>query len=638
MCSHKISQCKHSYYFGAKMKKRTIALLPAIFTSLSLVMLFASFSSAQLQSVTQQKLQQATDPNFDPNWAWIENKRYNLYYRGVSGIVEQPNVNLPYFSSSGPTKIFHSDIPGVRDIAPQDGWVLLFRDFGTPTRPAEPPRIILYNRYRGILRLFYYNSHFSETFTYGVVALSWQSISLSRGFAAFTFNDFLHHTLDDFDKDRTEGCISKLEPFQWSYADFSIVGYDPVLPDDAKFSFQIKGFRVGEIELSGEEKLVQVVDEANVGFSLDKAVNIAQSAYKQYKDINGVIKDLSTVVDKANKKSREEGTPLPWYIPMLASFVQNPGVTQYAPWLGAAAVVFQGIVGATNQPQPIRFEGQLSLEGQIIFRSDIISFLMGVPGAKHLGQDRENLPFYDKPLGIFNLVTRPEIVYTNARGARIVKCGNIGTDDSREYWTATYGDIEVITNPNAGSISFEAALVPFPDAPDFVVSSSANGYFPIKDYDDNLFIFEETSCEYIGRKIGQLKTANWPLWKEVNPDFRGYVPLRRNVSIRVTVTTENPQVNFVPITFIKSYIPRYIRHPRFGYDPQGRQRVTFIRGEMPSGDKRLTFTTGGVIGWDYIVRNNAELILKAQKEILFQPNFKVELGGYLKATAVKQIK
>lgn len=85
------------------------------------------------------------DPNFDPNWDWTLNERYDLYVLGANGIISYPNIDLPYFSIYGPAgEKFHNDTTGVRDIYPRDGWVLLFRDFGTPTRGVPIPNFILY--------------------------------------------------------------------------------------------------------------------------------------------------------------------------------------------------------------------------------------------------------------------------------------------------------------------------------------------------------------------------------------------------------------------------------------------------------------------------------------------------------------
>ena len=58
------------------------------------------------------------------------------------------STGLPYFKSESPAgKDFWSDVEGGRDMNPEDGWVCVFRDFGTPERPQSYPFFILYNKY-----------------------------------------------------------------------------------------------------------------------------------------------------------------------------------------------------------------------------------------------------------------------------------------------------------------------------------------------------------------------------------------------------------------------------------------------------------------------------------------------------------
>ena len=84
------------------------------------------------------------------------NTTYPLYVDGVAS--PQVNVLLPYYASTGPAAA-ELNISGDRDILPSQGWVLVVRDFGSGgAPPTSLPYFILYNKYRGLLRLFYWST------------------------------------------------------------------------------------------------------------------------------------------------------------------------------------------------------------------------------------------------------------------------------------------------------------------------------------------------------------------------------------------------------------------------------------------------------------------------------------------------
>src|SRR5215204_4090848 len=101
-------------------------------------------AAAGYQELTRTML--ATDPNRDPNWDWTQDVTYTL----VTTTRTYEHVRLPYFSGSGPAAAA-LNVPDGRDIRREDGWRLLLRDFGPG---AEQAFFILYNRNRGILRVF----------------------------------------------------------------------------------------------------------------------------------------------------------------------------------------------------------------------------------------------------------------------------------------------------------------------------------------------------------------------------------------------------------------------------------------------------------------------------------------------------
>ena len=346
----------------------------------------------------------------DPNWDWTENRKYILYH----GAGQHP-TRLPYYETFGPAAIdFNSDFNGNRDIYPRDGWVCIFRDFGSPDRSVPYPFFILYNRYKGLLRLFYFNPRF-EGFNYGIVTLSRQAIGMQEGksFALFTFTQSDHIFLDDYDPDTKPVFFGKLVNGVWNYADFLVVGYEPNLPDDAKFVFDIMGISEQNIELAGTgtASIDGILDNppsgdgANVGInSLSDIMDLGQKAWKSYKNAGNMVNEIAKKFD-----SKTSFTKLTATVSFLSGIVGA---------VSAAATVVDFFIGDDNNDQSsqsIKFKGNmnmdLDLQGTIKKSTPEPAILVRVPGANHLGSD--DLPFYDQPLGIFNLNTVPKLMLTD---------------------------------------------------------------------------------------------------------------------------------------------------------------------------------------------------------------------------------
>ncbi len=75
----------------------------------------------------------STDPNRDPNWDFWTNRSYTFYYQKDGQIKSMlpPYDRLPYFITNHPTS--SNDLANP-DVFPEDGWMLVIRDFGTPTQ------------------------------------------------------------------------------------------------------------------------------------------------------------------------------------------------------------------------------------------------------------------------------------------------------------------------------------------------------------------------------------------------------------------------------------------------------------------------------------------------------------------------
>ena len=94
-----------------------------------------------LQCTNTSRCMRVGDPNLDRSWRWYENQPQTLYSRtGSSGsaILMHPNVDLPFFAANSPAAkhLLYGNALDI-DMWPEEGWVLIKRDFGTPTADGK---------------------------------------------------------------------------------------------------------------------------------------------------------------------------------------------------------------------------------------------------------------------------------------------------------------------------------------------------------------------------------------------------------------------------------------------------------------------------------------------------------------------
>ena len=80
------------------------------------------------------------------NWDWTDPNEYPDYFY-ISGKQPIPAV-FPF------TDVNLGVVTEYADYEPEDGWVLLFKDFGSQRLPVKMPYMVLYNKYTGIMRAF----------------------------------------------------------------------------------------------------------------------------------------------------------------------------------------------------------------------------------------------------------------------------------------------------------------------------------------------------------------------------------------------------------------------------------------------------------------------------------------------------
>jgi hypothetical protein len=320
--------------------------------------------------------------NRGSTWDWTIPVAQTVYLNGSSGIVARA-VNLPYYDVEGFAT--NLNIPGSVDVFPSDGWELLYRSFGNPSCGVNVPYFILYNRFNGLLRLFFYNHITDQTFSSGEITLAETSGSLTP-LSATPLLSF-----DGGDPTHPLMTVDSVGPDAWSYADFSVTFFDPSPVRDATLEFKIDGVTSTNLHIDGNLTLDQVLSNAHVSGTVDLtgAVKAADSNYRTFTA-------AQTDLNKAANSSANRGQ---WWVPVVSTLAKGANL---ASTVSAVAGFIESFIGGgKTQAPPMHFQGQIQATGTLTTVVNLTQLIMRVPGAPHSNLNDDALPFNDLPLGVF---------------------------------------------------------------------------------------------------------------------------------------------------------------------------------------------------------------------------------------------
>lgn len=366
------------------------------------------------------------DPNLDPDWDWTTDQPYELFIKGAT---TPTIVSLPYKINEGPASILNKKAN--TDIKPEEGWVLLYRDFGTEKRKIKFPKFILYNRFRGTLRVIYYNTSESN-FSYAIATI--EQLYNGKRAALFSFGR-KDYFLEGFDQSLILSAAHQTQSRAWSYVDFTILGFQKNLATDASLRFKIYGVEESDVQLEGDLTLSQILNSGQVNGRYDTKKAIDKGA-RFFKEIQSAKDSLRDDVNK---------NPDSWYAKHVLSLLGS-SFANFIPGIAGVAGFITSFIssGEENRPLPMKFAGEIELTGKITKDSLIDSFTLKTPGAGQSDPSEiSGLPLYDKPIGVFNLERKPSFY----QGKEY--CVDI--DGTHACYGAEFGnikDLAIVINPD----------------------------------------------------------------------------------------------------------------------------------------------------------------------------------------------
>jgi hypothetical protein len=260
---------------------------------------------------------------------------------------------------------------------------------------------LLYNKYRVILRLFYFNTleEAPNSFATGMITQG----TPNRAAALLTYGQ-REYFLNSYDKTLAISTTHEIEPLVWNYVDFAVIGYDPNLKTDAALDITLFAVKKSDVALEGDITMEQILQRGQLS-DFQRVIQAIQSGFQMYKTVDSAKEDLE-------KKFADPENATKWWREPLGELLTVAGAVYFPELVGLAMFAKALLSAGPKRVAPLKFEGELQLKGTITNPNQLHSFQIRVPGApRSLPDDQvDGLPLYDVPLGLFNLAEKPHVL------------------------------------------------------------------------------------------------------------------------------------------------------------------------------------------------------------------------------------
>jgi hypothetical protein len=372
----------------------------------------------------------------------------------------QSLIAPPWIGQGSIASVYGTDV--INDHKAADGWVLVYNTFDpNATGPLVNPYFMLYNSYRGLLRIYLYTTtQFVAASTYLQDGLSVVSSNGS------TMLNFLGKDVVDAAERRAN--YSQIEPApndgslplasnKWYMLQYELA-YDPQVVNTSYQNIQLSWFTnyygVANISLGGT---IEGTIKGTTGASSSQA-NTFSALQNGGKVLGtGVLAGVGSLFINNNTRNAttgENSLGLPNSVfKSIANGISGAlsGATGGIP--GAITNVFSAIFGGSSAGQTMNFalNANINLTGTSTsggsFPSSPTS--VWVPGSIISPLAQNYIPLYNETMGVFNLSGRPSFDYLHTT-ARFI--------DEQNVTPKSVASIEIRKKDNAGLIQINPAV------------------------------------------------------------------------------------------------------------------------------------------------------------------------------------
>ena len=385
-------------------------------------------------------------------------------------LTTETSIRSP-FHNTGIASGYMSHLTDYKDYRPLDGWELIAQRFGRPFDaldddffgdPIGAPAFILYNRYTGILRVLIAPIR-NELAQFVKITLKHELIGKGGNpstldMAESTVEKPLR-ALDDFDGDPT---FVSVAPFtsnaqEFTYADFPMV-YDPctcgypsrmrvtaVLIQRATINLQgTTTGKIVDVDIDNDKKDYDT-ESSSLSIGLKDVINAGKKASQTFSDLNKFTDATEKKIDEYYAQQRANNSPLGTdplerkqaaksALNLLEDAVANSGFLRTAlkavPYVGAAVDFLSVFIGGGKDPEkpqkvqisPMAIDMTSSFSGTIEAATAFQNQKFFTPGSSEpvgIMQPEtidDEYPYYNEPLGLFNLVETPKAIRYHEAG------------------------------------------------------------------------------------------------------------------------------------------------------------------------------------------------------------------------------
>lgn len=378
------------------------------------------------------------------NASWTQTTDITIYTRNNNLITVPLTVSYPWYSAGNPLAVANPDIQ------PNDGWELVYDDLGTAAKGVDFPFFALYNKYRGILRLFLYNSQ-RVSANYFRGELYFRESSFSNSILSYV-GDEAKSTRATYDPAEKQTVIAYANAYSsWINFDFTVANYDDRINKNNVLDFKMYSINESNISLSSTEFTLahELASKAQLGTSSSSFSSDLKTGQKYAKTFDDTQKLLKEAVNSMGRESLQK---------TVSNILKTPYV-QAIPMFGQAlGIIGSFIGGGGSQPfqwQMLKFNGSLKLEGTFTSTAPVYTLSLATSNDIPTGTVIKKLNSTN--FGVFNLQDNPELVVVKDEEQWYEGANPDWSMADRDYSRYTdlklkNGDGDLLLNPTSGLV------------------------------------------------------------------------------------------------------------------------------------------------------------------------------------------
>jgi len=384
----------------------------------------------------------------------------SLDWSNLSSFNNGPNEIVPAPWAGGASRSFPNDY--LSDYKPEDGWEMYFNTFNSTVK-VDAPYFVLYNKYRGTMRIYYYFLPKSGVETTQVTfQLDLKGTENKSSILSFDNQE----AIDFAENPLTISKVQQEKIYQsgsW-YAEEFQLAYDPSLKNKDYTSNQLRwnmfSASVDQVNLDGVQKgeingTVQTPKPTSSFFGqlVSGAINVGTGGLGLFATGSKVLgnffsnsfgpikleKVKNGIDEAANKNLKTGGSSI---FNALSSLVTG----------GSGG-------GYSEQKVNLIMDTKMQINGSINHDPNgLFSTTLFISGTQGLSGAPGNIPNYTGSLGIFNLSAKPKVVISNS--APVVPPNE---NVMMKYYLAEYSvdpqSFQLVTNPDVINNSITGATI-----------------------------------------------------------------------------------------------------------------------------------------------------------------------------------